>query len=444
LKLTIFQSEDGDCLLLEGQAGGLVLCDGGRSRSMENVVLAELTKLHKAKKKLDAVYVSHIDQDHITGVITLLEAEAEWRVYDLHTKNKNKKKHPTIKEPKKPRPPDIENIWHNAFGDQIGKQAGAVTSLLAAAAPTLLASSSLALNAVGEDAYQIATSVGDGIKVSRFASKTFLNIPTNTLPGQQKVDLLMFDPKKPKVVANIGSMTMTVVGPLKEQMDDLKTVWEKWVDDNKGKVQSLNDELTKSINNFANSSGRVSALDIATAGGAFDGVTIPNLASLMLMAEEGNKRILLTGDSHDELIIRGLQETGYMANNNQSAIHVDVLKVQHHGAGANMSDDIFPARVSADHYIFCGNGAHDNPELDVIQRVYDSRLGPQAKRARAPQAANRPFKMWFSTQADVGDASESRRKVMREVEKLVSKLEVKSGGAMKAKFNTKPSMSFTV
>ena len=34
-------------------------------------------------------------------------------------------------------------------------------------------------------------------------------------------------------------------------------------------------------------------------------------------------------------------------------IHVDVLKVQHHGATANV-DDAFVRAVTADHYVFCG------------------------------------------------------------------------------------------
>ena len=33
---------------------------------------------------LELVYVSHIDNDHISGVLQLLEDEAEWRVFDLH------------------------------------------------------------------------------------------------------------------------------------------------------------------------------------------------------------------------------------------------------------------------------------------------------------------------------------------------------------------------
>ena len=43
-------------------------------------------------------------------------------------------------------------------------------------------------------------------------------------------------------------------------------------------------------------------------------------------------------------------------------LHVDVLKVPHHGAEFNMSTP-FAQAVTADDYIFCGNGFATNPEF---------------------------------------------------------------------------------
>src|SRR5829696_7201563 len=108
MKLRIFQSSKGDCLLLEGADGKHVLCDGGMRSSMKEHVRGELGKLREAGKKLDYVYVSHIDQDHISGVLQLLEDEFEWQLYDFHNTNGN-----SIKLPKVPRPPEIGGIWHN-------------------------------------------------------------------------------------------------------------------------------------------------------------------------------------------------------------------------------------------------------------------------------------------------------------------------------------------
>lgn len=41
---------------------------------------------------------------------------------------------------------------------------------------------------------------------------------------------------------------------------------------------------------------------------------MPNVASLMLLVEEGAKRVLLTGDSHPDMILAGLSAQGLLAD----------------------------------------------------------------------------------------------------------------------------------
>ena len=44
-------------------------------------------------------------------------------------------------------------------------------------------------------------------------------------------------------------------------------------------------------------------------------------------------------------------------------MHVDLLKVPHHGSANNLDDDFFE-RITADHYVFSGDGEHGNPERE--------------------------------------------------------------------------------
>ena len=113
----------------------------------------------------------------------------------------------------------------------------------------------------------------------------------------------------------------------------------------------------------------------------------------MFMVEEDGKRLLLTGDGQQRLHPAGLERTGFL---DDGLLHLDVLKVQHHGSEHNMDED-FARKVSADHYVFCGNGEHENPDLAVIDIIFNSRLGEQSVRTLAPQAENRKFHFWFST-----------------------------------------------
>jgi ribonuclease BN (tRNA processing enzyme) len=424
MKLHIFQSSKGDCLLLEGADGKRLLCDGGMRSSMKEYVRGELGKLRNDGKKLDYVYVSHIDQDHISGVLQLLEDEFEWQLYDYHKKNGD-----PIKQPKVPRPPEIGGIWHNSFRDQIGTSSGDVEELLAAAAPSLLASAVPELVELGEEWQQIALSIPEAIKVSRYASPELLDIPVNKLPGStEKPKLLMY--REDQKSFKVGGMKFTIVGPTRKELELLQQGWINFLRSAKGKrqIRDLRAEIKRKVDAFGNE-----AFDLRDWNGIpdFKGVSTPNIASLMFMVEENGKRLLLTGDSQQDIILNGLALAGFLPNGH---LHLDVLKVQHH-ASQNNVDEKFCKVVSADNYVFCGNGSHGNPERSVIKKIYDSRLGPKKKRSLAPTAQNRPFKFWFSTTSDAQVEESQQQQTYAAVEELVADLKAQSGGLLSSSFN---------
>jgi hypothetical protein len=60
---------------------------------------------------------------------------------------------------------------------------------------------------------------------------------------------------------------------------------------------------------------------------------------------------ILTGDARGDKILEGLELVGLLEKGGN--MHVDVLKVPHHGSDNNMAP-IFFTRVTADHYVFSG------------------------------------------------------------------------------------------
>jgi hypothetical protein len=434
MKLQIFQSDKGDCLLLEGKGGGRVLCDGGMAASMRKHVRAELAKLRDQEEKLDFVYISHIDQDHISGVLALLEDELEWRLFDHHNENGS-----PIREPKVPRPPEIGGIWHNAFREQIGDNAGDVAELLAAASPPLLASAVPELVALGEELQQIAVSIPEAVKVSRFASPQLLDIPINKLPlSSDEPKLLMF--RENQRPFSVGSLKFTIIGPTSDELNLLRDGWNNFLRDaaNRQRLRTLKEQIKRKVDAFGEE-----AIDLRDWNGIedFKGVTTPNIASLMFMVEdEDGVRLLLTGDSQQCIILKGLELAGFLDDGH---LHVDILKVQHHGSENNV-DEKFCRKVSADHYVFCGNGSHGNPELSVIETVFNSRQGPAATRALSPDAKNRDFSFWFSTSSDVLAKDSEQHRNFVEVEKLVAKLKRNSEGKLKTFFNENASRMLKV
>ena len=372
-----------------------------------------------------------LDSDHIGGVLRLLEDELDWRIYDHHQARGDN----SVKKPDAARPPEIGAIWHNAFRDQVGDDAEDIADLLAAAAPALLASDITTWQEAGEGFYTIATSVKEAIKVSKIVSPRLLGIPVNAIPGAPgPAKLLMVRPGAKAI--KIGSMSLKIVGPTKQQLGNLRMGWQTWLRANQKAIKEINNELERRRQRFASGidSG---AVDLRDWNGVPDikGVTAPNIASLVFMVEEDGKRLLLTGDAQHDLILEGLEATGFLE---EGSLHLDVLKVQHHGSENNL-DWRFASVVSADHYVFCGNGAHGNPDPRVIKDVVNSRLGQDpARLAKSDEAANRPFKLWFSTSASAGTGSPSNQAHMKEIETLVRQMAKSSKGQMTFHLNTKP------
>jgi hypothetical protein len=433
MKLKIFQSSKGDCLLLVGNDDTHVLCDGGMTKSMTASVRAELAKLRRKNIKLDTVYVSHIDQDHISGVLQLLDDELSWRLYDHH-----KAAGTPIAKPKVPRPPEIGRLWHNAFRDQVGQNADRVEDLLAAAAPSLLATGDPSRVRLGIEYQQLAFSIKEAIQVSQLASPKLLKIPVNVLPGANgPARLLMARKNQPAFV--VGSMTFTIIGPRAGELENLKKGWNDWLETSEGEqaVAKLRREIRDKIDRFGTSDAIATDWSVPS----YKGVTPPNVASLMFMVEENGKRLLLTGDSHQDMIIDGLESTGFLQPG--QGFHVDVLKVQHHGSEHNYDPD-FAQRVSADHYVFCGNGENGNPELAVIDMITEARLGKPSLRALAPQAQGRPFKFWFSTTSAAQRQGSRERRAFAKMEAHVANLVQQSGGMLTAVYNTGASVTLSI
>ena len=429
MKLRIFRSGKGDCILLQG-ADHNVLCDGGLYKSMKQHVRRPLGGLVKKNGGvLDAIYVSHIDQDHISGVLQLLRDAVEWRVYDFHQSNGNT----DVRKPKVPRPPEIKNLWHNSFRDQVGDNAGEIGELLSAAVPVLRATGIDEFIHEAHEIGNVAASIREALEVSQYAKSNFLNIPVNILPGKTGPCNLLFR-TDPLQTFSIGSLNFTLVGPSKKALDDLRIGWDKWLETKKGEkgVAAVRRKIRDQLDRFASGQLTGSPFDLHNWNGIeyFKGVSAPNVASLVFMVEEDGKRLLLTGDAQQDKLLEDLEETGYL---DEGHCHLDVLKVAHHGS-ENNTDKNFARIVSADHYVFCGNGDNGNPEPAVIEIYYMSRLGSSSCRALAPKANGRPFTFWFSTSSKNLPLSSRKRKNFEEVEAMVTNLVGKSCGMLRAKY----------
>jgi len=367
VKLEVFFASDGDCLLLTSSDGHRALIDGGRSGTFQKETWPALRALAKADEAIDLVVVSHIDADHISGILWLMKAVAAWTVHDFQTTDGG---NPGFPEPRVPRPPRIERFWHNSWRAQLKELADPIEAFVGQVGEGLETSSFNPARASRPaveviDAMQgLAESIPDGLDL--------LRIVDNETPIKRNApfdDLVLL--KNPPHVEKLGKTRLTVIGPTKKHLETLRKEWRKWLNTAEGRAAS-EEELVESLTAAAKIIAKTDPSE----------VTPPNRASITLLAEESKRTCLLTGDAAEEEILEGLEAAGRIAG---GRFWCNVVKIQHHGSEYNLSE-LFAGTVLADQYVFCADGANENPDPSVVKTVVETRLKKDP----------RPFTVWFS------------------------------------------------
>jgi hypothetical protein len=328
--LEALPAHKGDCLILHyGEAPGrLILIDGGPSDTYHPHLRPRLEELRTERGlsdfdslDLDMVMVSHVDDDHIHGILEL--------AVELHEAV-------AAQQPVRYR---IGTLWHNSFDDIIGNDE--MPSAAAAFAQTASVGDSGDIAGLGHDESKILASVGQGRELRDEASFLDwpLNVPADGLlrAGAETRDPFdFFDP-----------LEIVLVGPLEAEI---------------ARLQKKHDAFLKQKG--------LGRSDPAAALAAFTDRSAANLASIVVLVRMGSKSILLTGDARGDKVLKGLEAQGLMERG--GTLEVDILKVMHHGSDRNATEGFFE-QVRARHYVFSGNGEHGNPERGCLEMLFDAR-----------------------------------------------------------------------
>ncbi|HEY0139450.1 MAG TPA: MBL fold metallo-hydrolase [Thermoanaerobaculia bacterium] len=154
-----------------------------------------------------------------------------------------------------------------------------------------------------------------------------------------------------------GGMTLTLLSPYREQLTKLIPDWEKEL-----RAATLKPKRRESPLAL----GGDEALDVDTlAAEAFESDTAAaNGSSIAFIAEYKRKRALFTGDAHVPVLLDSLKKL-----QPAGAMKIDLLKLAHHGAGGNTSNDLLK-RLTCPRYLISSNGAYfKHPERTAIARI---------------------------------------------------------------------------
>lgn len=329
--LEALQARHGDCLLLRwGDPGSpqLAVIDGGPSgvyRSSLKPRLEALGAEPGAASPLPVrlLMVSHIDDDHIHGVLDLTR-----ELIDLRRERRA--------EPWK-----VVALWHNSFDDVVGSATPLTASLASAVQAVAMGGAVPAGLPIERDSALVLASVPQGRQLRDDARA--LNIAVNAPLGS----LVWAPASGQRAVPLEGGLTLTVVGPLEAQVRKLQADWDAKLREMQGR----------------------SAAEAQAIAAEFVDKSVYNLSSIVALAERGGRRMLLTGDARGDFVLEGLEAAGLLEG---GAIHVDVLKVPHHGSQHNVAAEFF-RRVTADRYVISANGRDGNPDPPMLAMLTDAR-----------------------------------------------------------------------
>ncbi len=358
----------GDALLLHfgsTKAPRLAVIDGGPKGIYQGVLKPRLEELKQNKKRLvdgqlpiRLLMVSHIDEDHVAGVLDLANG---------------------LTNAAGQRPYSVQSLWHNSFDDIVPSGGKALAASLEASVRKVGGTGKLPAAAAMKNVHAalVIASVAQGRELRNAAAK--LGWDVNKEFGGK----LIQRPKTGnKVVAIDDGLTLAVLGPNQAEVEKLNKEWDKQI-----KKKGL-------------------AVDDARAA-EFADQSVFNLSSIIVLAEmkvgATTRRMLLTGDARGDRILEGLEAAGLMK---KGKCHVDLLKLPHHGSDRNVTQEFFEA-VTADHYVVSSNGdKFDNPDKDTFDWLVAARKGSD------------PFTVYL-TYPSAEFKFKKRTKIRKEIQKFI-------------------------
>ncbi len=336
--LDVVRARKGDCLILHYGSEDdprLVLIDGGPRGVYAPHLKPRLEQIREARGieeneplAIDLLMVSHVDDDHIQGILDLTR--------DLIQDD--------------PQFAQVLSFWHNSFENIIGDTPKELTAAF---------QSQFGAASMGGDPPALTLDAGEEEEVIVSTLKVLASIQQgaqlrNDVVNKLEAPLnpefdggLILASKEGGAIDMEDGLTFTVAGPMLPELKELHKKHQEW-------LKSLEKE------------GKTPEGVLS----AYVDKSVPNLSSVVVLAEAGGKRMLLTGDARGDKVLQGLELVGRLKKGGK--MHVDLLKVPHHGSSNNLNDDFFE-RITADHYVFSGDGEHGNPERESLQMLLNAR-----------------------------------------------------------------------
>jgi beta-lactamase superfamily II metal-dependent hydrolase len=351
LSIQLLPAGCGDCLWIEyGEPGAtrIVLIDGGEGptiKALERRIAKACGERGTKTLDVELLVVTHIDNDHIEGILELLEAET------------------ALVRPK--------DVWFNGRSQLMGlpprdpaKSKRKKRARATKGASDFLGGGDDEENGEDDELLESRISPADllgpaeGDRLSEILTKQ--RLPWNrhaTWHGQAVV--VREDGALP--VAELdGGLRLTLLGPT---MDDLYKLSAAWPDVLGGKDEPSEEPLTDDF------LGKLDTWPPKWSDKITHDPSKANGSSIMLLAEYGKASLLLPGDGHGpdlaDALIRLQEERGH----GEAPLTLSGFKVSHHGSSKNVSREVIE-QIDCGRYLLSTDGSkHRHPDHQTMLRI---------------------------------------------------------------------------
>lgn len=315
----------------------------------------QLADLDESKRKFELLVVTHVDSDHIGGIISCL-VDAD------------------------PLPGlEFKDVWFNGYHHLKGKSIKSNDGVRA-------------LGPVQGEKF------GYWLRTQSW-NVAFDGGPACRRPGEEL-----------STVELAGGLKLTVLGPTPARLKELIPAWEAEVFRAIEKGALDPDEVSAGVREL----GRVqkepkfesgSDMEFLADGDFREDESEANGSSIVILLEYEGRKLLLTGDAFAEDLIEGIE---HYAGDDRP--HFDVFKVPHHGSQNNLSKRLVKA-VDCDYWLISTDGTqHKHPDPAAVARIIcystseNPRIGFNVPSEYSNWWSNEEWKTMRSYDAEFGDA----------------------------------------
>lgn len=330
MKIFLNDAGNGDCIVLQAKDTSIMI-DGGTAASY-NIWKENLANI----SKINALFVTHIDNDHVNGLIRMFEAASHPDIYEVFYNG-------------------IEQLTHLKLNDD------SLNNTESSVLDSLISNFSEAIQGECDIGFAEGTSLSYLLKS--------LNYNVN-----KRFDNCAITNESPHGVFEVGDVSIELIGPSQDNLISLKNIWLELLSEYDITMRVLHKKHSIAFERYISSLNESDDIqDISETNDTtieylsnlpfLDDSSLNNKSSISFLAECDKKKILFLADSDVNTIIKWMDGAGY------ETIEVDAVKLPHHGSKHNYNKALLE-RIYCSNYLISTNGnKHGHPDLETLARI---------------------------------------------------------------------------